>query len=286
MKKLLLSVGLLLAICTPLSSLYGQTRGTVEVIRKLRTTEVIIFEKQHFRDYSRWFIEADLGIPFFAGDVNSLSKDKTHIGGLYGLRVGYQISPTIGVALSGAYGHNKASSPRYAQEYVLGSDAMTYYPPTTVDGIKYADLVSRIRMINIGAHLNINLNNIFIENYGEHLFTVLLQPAVYLQKFNPKVEDKTGVHSALSLKNKLNFGAGTDLAFRFRTGNVVDLQLTSGLIWIVNNKFDGIRTVAKARDSFVWNTGISVIFKLNGKGQKDNLLYAPSASYLRRHGII
>ena len=120
-----------------------------------------------------------------------------------------------------------------------------------------------------------------MENRGQHVFTVLLQPAVYLQKFSPKVYKKSGGRATTgSLDNSVNFGAGGDIAFRFRTGRLLDLQFNTGIIWISNNSFDGVVTIAKARDSYMWNAGLTAIFKLNRRKHKDNLIYAPSASYL------
>ena len=90
-------------------------------------------KKEYFRDYSKWSLEASIGMPFFSGDINSLSDDKTYIGGQYGVKLGYQITPTIGLGLSGTYGRNKAGSPDYAKDYILGADGMTYYPPPDHD---------------------------------------------------------------------------------------------------------------------------------------------------------
>ena len=279
-----LSICLLFAASLSAAGLSGQSKGSKNTPRfsdvSVRT-EMKTLKKEYFRDYSRWTLEAGIGMPFFSGDINSLSADKTYIGGQYGLRLGYQISPTIGLGLSGTYGRNKAGSPDYAKDYILGLDGMTYYPPTTIEGTKYADIYSRIDVLDFGLHLNLNLNNLFVENRGQHVFTVLLQPAVYLQKFSPKVYKKSGGRATTgSLDNSVNFGAGGDIAFRFRTGRLLDLQLNSGIIWISNNSFDGVVTIAKARDSYMCNAGLTAIFKLNGRKHKDNLIYAPSASYL------
>ena len=279
-----LSICLLFAANLSVAGLYGQqkdgektTQSSDESVR----AEMKTLKKEYFRDYSKWSLEASIGMPFFSGDINSLSDDKTYIGGQYGVKLGYQISPTIGLGLSGTYGRNKAGSPDYAKDYILGADGMTYYPPTTIDGTKYSDIYSKIDFFNFGLHLNLNLNNFFVENRGQHVFTVLLQPAVYLQKFSPKVYKKGGGRATSgSLDNSVNFGAGGDIAFRFRTGRLLDLQLTSGIIWISNNSFDGVTTIAKARDSYMWNAALTAIFKLNGRKHKDNLIYAPSVSYL------
>lgn len=279
-----LSICLLFAASLSMSGLYGQQKGSKHTAQSSDVsirTEMKTLKKEYFRDYSRWTIEAGIGMPFFAGDINSLSAGKTYIGGQYGLRLGYQISPTIGLGLSGAYGRNKAGSPDYAKDYILGLDGMTYYPPTTIEGTKYSDIYSRIDVLDFGLHLNLNLNNLFVENRGQHVFTVLLQPAVYLQKFSPKVYKKSGGRAtAGSLDNSVNFGAGGDIAFRFRTGRLLDLQLNSGIVWISNNSFDGVVTIAKARDSYMWNAGLTAIFKLNGRKHKDNLIYAPASSYI------
>ena len=114
-----LSICLLFAASLSAAGLSGQSKGSKNTPQSSDVsvrTEMKTLKKEYFRDYSRWSIEAGIGMPFFSGDINSLSADKTYIGGQYGLRLGYQISPTIGLGLSGTYGRNKAGSPDYAKD--------------------------------------------------------------------------------------------------------------------------------------------------------------------------
>ncbi len=289
MKKKLLSMSLLFLFAFVSASLSAQQ--TAETTSKENTlheqfstqeSELRNLRKELYKEYSRWTIGVDAGMPFLFGDVYSLSKDKNYPGGQFGLNVGYQLLPAIGFKLSAHYGFSKLASPHYAKDYILGQDGMTYYKPNIVEnGVSYADIYSKVRYFGAGFHVSLNMNNLLFENRGERLLTVLLEPAVYLQKFNPKVYDKNGNRVAKgALDNRLGFGAGGDLAFRFRTGKLVDLQLSTGIVWLNNNNFDGIRTEALGRDSYIWNSSVSVIFKINGKKKVDNLMYAPSIHYL------
>ena len=46
-----------------------------------------------------------------------------------------------------------------------------------------------------------------------------------------------------------------------------------GIIWVNNNKMDGISTLIKSKDHFMTSAGLSLIWKV-GKKKEDNVLYA------------
>lgn len=248
----------------------------------LQESELRNIRKELYQEYSRWSIGIDAGMPFLFGDIYSLSEDKNYLGGQFGLNVGYQLSPLIGLKLSAHYGFSKLASTHYAKDYILGQDGFTYYKPNIIEnGVLYKDIYSKVSYFGTGFHLSLNMNNLLFENRGKRVLTVLLEPAAYLQKFNPKVYTKSGDRVAKdALDNRFGFGAGGDLVFRFRTGKLLDLQLSTGVIWLNNNNFEGIRTEALGRDSYIWNSSVSFIFKMNGKKKADNLIYAPSIHYL------
>ena len=285
-KKVLLGLFLLI-FCTIQAqkseeSEYDRNRISLHEQFSLQESELRNIRKELYKEYSRWSVGIDAGIPFLFGDIYSLSEDKNYLGGQFGLNVGYQLSPLIGLKLSAHYGFSKLASTHYAKDYILGQDGFTYYKPNIIEnGVSYIDIYSKVGYFGAGFHLSLNMNNLLFENRGKRVLTVLLEPAAYLQKFNPRVYTKSGNRVAKdALDTRFGFGAGGDLVFRFRTGKVLDLQLSTGVIWLNNNNFEGIRTEALGRDSYIWNSSISFVFKMNGKKKVDNLIYAPSVRYL------
>jgi hypothetical protein len=242
-------------------------------------------KKSIYGEYSRWTIGAFFGVPFTDGNLSSFSADKTYWGSAGSLVFGYQMNPVLGFDLSYEMGLSKLGSPDYAKEYILGPDGMTYYPPTTISGTLYSDLYSKVNFFQFGFGLNLNLNHLFMELRGPRIFTVLLQPKIYAQHFSSSVRAISNDQEVTGSPNgkSLNLGLGGDIALRARISASFDAQLSTGITWIENDFFEGVKTEAKAKDSYMIGVKIGLIYKFNSakKSHKDNLLYAPSGTYVR-----
>ncbi len=258
--------------CEEAGAFEGSDWRTRKELRDLR--------KEYYSAYSHWTLGGDVGLPFFSGDVNSLSDGKTYFGVQGTIYAGYQFNPYLGLKLSASYGYNRAGARSYSEDYIITPDGMTYYPPTTITGVEYDDIYSRIRVFSMGLHMGINMNHLFVRNSGQRVLTVILEPAVYMQKYWPEIRMKDGGGDAgVKVSNSINLGLGGDLLLRFRVSRLIDLQTGGGAVYILNNNFDGIRTEARAYDSYSWNVKAGIVFKLNGKKHKDNVLYAGDPYY-------
>ena len=108
-------------------------------------------------------------------------------------------------------------------------------------------------------------------------WTVVLSPAVYLQKFSPKLyvkEDDKRFDTSSTLDNDVNLGLGGDLALRYRAGKYIDLQLKSGVAWISNNNFDGVATCCTTKYNWLANLSVGVVWKIGNNKKRENLMYA------------
>lgn len=231
----------------------------------------------YYNEYSRWSLGANIGFPFFAGDFKSFSEDKTYWGVTSGLQLGYQLTPTWGLSLSAAYAQNKAGAKGYELDYMLGPNGYSYYGQTLPEGYAYyKDLYSEIKMFNFGLNVDINVLNLFwpAQNSSRR-WAVLASPGVYLQKFSPRVYNKADDKrfTTTNLDNSVNFGLGGDLAVRFKASRTIDIQLKGGMIWIDNNKFDGIETVCNRKYNTMVTTTLGVVWKIGGQ-KNDHLMYA------------
>lgn len=227
--------------------------------------------------YSHWTAGISIGEPFVFCNLTSFAARKTYWGVSFGAFGGYQFNPVLGISLSLDYGMNKAGAHSYALDRKLGPDGTTYYLPT-LPGTPFSEIYSQVRFFNIGIQTAFNLNRILFQPENPQRFTVLLQPAVYMQHFRATVysQQKRKVTDG-SLNGGPDFGLGADLALRGRINSRFDMQLSSGIIWTTNNTFDGVDNLSKAKDDFLWSTKISLIYKINRKSkrEKDNILYAP-----------
>ncbi len=247
--------------------------------------------KQVWKDYSRWSVGINGGVSLMWGDFKSVGYDDTHIGGVGELQVGYQISPTFGLRLSGAYGYNVLCAKDYEKDYRLGVNGITQYgwanyAPLFGDPIRtapYSELESQVRSYTLGLNVETNINNLF-GNKPERRWTVLVSPGVYLQKFSPVVHYNSGGvrFTTTDIYNGWHMSLGGDVALRFRASRTIDLQAKTYGIWILEENFDGVISAGDQKKSGVAGAMLGVIWKINCKGSKDNLLYAPMRNYILR----
>ncbi len=237
-------------------------------------------KEELYKDYSRFSVGFHIGSPYFAGDFRSLSRGNYNfLGGMVGLQGGYQISPLFGVRLSLDYGVNRAGSQYYEDDFLLLPNGNTYYNTDIPENsMRYRDLYSKVRMLNVGLNWETNLLNLFRRSDGDRRWALIAAPGIYLQHFSSTVKRRSDdSRFAEGVGKKVDLGLGGDLAVRYRINPHLDAQVKGGMIWIRNGKFDGINSINTTKHNTVLTAQIGVIWKIgNGHGKKkDNLMYAP-----------
>lgn len=237
-------------------------------------------KKTLYKDYSRWSIGVNIGMPFYAGDFRSVSRGNNNWAGyMFGLQGSYQFNPIFGARLSMDYGSNRAGSQRYEDDFVLLPNGNTYYNVDFPEGGSYyKDLYSSVHSWNFGLNAEVNLLNLFRRSDGDRCWAVVLAPGIYLQKFSSTVKNRSNDEQfADKLDNKVNLGLGGDLAVRYRINHNFDVQLKGGMIWINNQDFDGINSINTTKHNSMVTAQVGLIWKVgNSKGRKkDNIMYAP-----------
>ena len=238
-------------------------------------------KKQAYNDFSRWSLGVNGGISVFRGDMVSFSADKTYIGGQGGLQLGYQFTPTFGLSLTVDMGQGKGSAKEWEKAFKIYPNGESYYGTEPEAGFAYYnDIYAKIKYFTLGLHGDFNVNNFFGKKELRR-WTVLLSPAVYLQKFSPKLykkEDDKRFDTSSTLDNDVNLGLGGDIALRYRASKYIDLQLTSGVAWIANNNFDGVATCFTSKYNWLANLSVGVVWKIGNNKKKENLMYATARS--------
>lgn len=214
----------------------------------------------------RWMAGLNVGIPFFWGDMLSMSADKTYVGFAAGIQGGYRIYDFFAVSLSLDYAKGKLGARSYAQDYLLAPDGMTWYVPQQQAMSRYADLYSDVSLFNLGLSLDINVNRLFSKSALKHRFTVWMSPAVYGQFFSSDIHvkaDNSLYSNGSTSPSKISFGLGGALTMRYRINNSLDLQLKNSGIWMTDNNFDGIRTsFGKTKHNAMWLPQIGIIWNI------------------------
>ena len=214
----------------------------------------------------RWMAGLNVGIPFFWGDMLSMSADKTYVGFAAGIQGGYRISEFFAVSLSLDYAKGKLGARSYAQDYLLAPDGMTWYVPQQQTMSRYADLYSDVSLFNLGLSLDVNVNRLFSKSALKHRFTVWMSPAIYGQFFSSDIHvkaDNSLYSNSSTSPSKISFGLGGALTMRYRINNSLDLQLKNSGIWMTDNNFDGIRTpFGKTKHNAMWLPQIGIIWNI------------------------
>ena len=240
-----------------------------------------IQKKKIGNDFSRWSLGVNGGISAFRGDMISFSADKTYIGVQGGLQLGYQFTPTFGLSLTADMGQGKGSAKKWEKAFKIYPNGESYYGTEPEAGFAYYnDIYAKIKYFTLGLHGDFNVNNFFGKKELRR-WTVLLSPAVYLQKFSPKLykkEDDKCFDTSSTLDNDVNLGLGGDIALRYRASKYIDLQLTSGVAWIANNNFDGVATCCTSKYNWLANLSVGVVWKIGNNKKKENLMYATARS--------
>ncbi|MDD5865425.1 MAG: hypothetical protein PUD07_02910 [bacterium] len=216
--------------------------------------------------HCRWSIGLNAGIPFFWGDMLSMSADKIYIGFAAGVQGSYRFSDLLAVSLSVDYARGKLGARDYARDYLLAPDGMTWYVPQGQAMQHYGDLYSKVSLVNAGLSLDVNINRIFSKRAAEHRFTVWVSPTVYGQFFSADIYTKEGdkrYSNGTTEPDKFSLGLGGALSLRYRVTRGIDLQLKNSLIWMTDNYFDAIRTpFGKTRHNAMWMPQIGVVWNI------------------------
>ncbi len=182
-----------------------------------------------------WTLGLNIGIPFFWGDMLSMSADKTYIGISAGLQADYRFSDFFGANLSADYAQGKAGARDYAQHYQLSPSGMTAYSDGTDCSRPYKELYSKISVVNIGLGLDIYFNRFLGVRALYSRFQAVLTPTVYGQFFKADIYNKatdTRFSNGITRPNTVSLGLGGALSFRYRIASDWSLQLKNSFLWM------------------------------------------------------
>lgn len=236
-----------------------------------------------------WYVGAGYSVPFMFGDMSSLTAKRDFWGNKLSLKGGYRFSSLFGLEMGVSAGRMRGFSPRSSEKFRLGTEnAMTYYPYTILGGkdnyqpapdnagvwenqgnniyiksIPYSQLYSESCYWETSLQAVFNFNRLFtrIPEGREQPVSLLVKPGIYLQKFHAQACSLDGHDEVAPQQRPLSIGLGGDLALHFALTQEFALELNSGLVWVSKREFDGIRTVRRSHDDFIWQNGVSLIWK-------------------------
>lgn len=84
---------------------------------------------------------------------------------------------------------------------------------------------------------------------------------IHAEILNRSGRKGSGNRFADKLSNKVNLGLGGDVALRYRINKHLDAQLKGGMMWINNNKFDGIKTICNCKRNTMFTAQVGLVWK-------------------------
>ena len=212
--------------------------------------------------------------PLFWGDLFSLG-DETRLGYGGGLFAGYTFGKWFSPELSFHYGVGRLGAKELQLGDYVGKNGIITYVPSGSDAMKLGDLYSKAQYLQGGLRLQMGLLSLFNPD-KYHPFDIELAPAVYAQKFSPKLytvaDDKEW--SKGTDGGDWNYAVGGDVGLRFRFSPKVSAHLRGGLLWMRNEAFDGIDNDPLWRVNLMADASVGVTFHL-GKSAPAPVVIAP-----------
>ena len=243
-----------------------------------------------------WYIGAGYSVPFMFGDMSSLTSKHVFWGNKPFLKAGYRFSPLFGLEMGVSVGRMRGFSPQSAEYFRLGTeDAMTYYPYTVLGGkdnyqtapdnagiwenqgnniyiksVPYSQTYSESRYWEASLQAVFNLNRLFgrVPEGYEQPVSLLIKPGIYLQKYHAQAHFLNDKSRIAPEQRPLSIGLGGDLAIHFALTRKLGLEISSGLVWVNKREFDGIRTIRRSHDDFIWQNGVSLFWKFRRNKQQ------------------
>lgn len=89
-----------------------------------------------------------------------------------------------------------------------------------------------------------------------------MRPGAYLSSYTAKVVHReTGKVVAPKVNNTLTIGLGGDVAVRFNLSPRWAIDVNNRFIWQHDRSIDGVQSIRRAYDSYVWQPAVGVVYK-------------------------
>lgn len=257
-----------------------------------------------------WFVGAEVMSPLTFGTLYSLTNQgDLHLGLGAQLSGGYQFSSVFGLQAAFGAGKSSAFANDFQRNFYLGQhDAYTYYPYTMIDGTVYhfpvtnkegktligeqgnnpqqvqlaatpfPQIKSNISFWQASVNANLNLTRLFFAStYEEKPVELWLRPGAYLSSYTAKVVHReTGKVVAPKVNNTLTIGLGGDVAVRFNLSPRWAIDVNNRFIWQHDRSIDGVQSIRRAYDSYVWQPAVGVVYKFRKAAPEMAYVPAPA----------
>lgn len=212
-----------------------------------------------------WYVSREMGMPIYYGNIKTLLQEQHPSSLEYGLSCGYKLHRLFDIELSIDYGNSRLTARSGDDCYFLDRNGNTYSNTQVSGTVPYAQIYALLKYVGLGLHTPIYLNRLFFPQSKPHRLSLLFSPNLSVSRYSSKIRLKYSHQTWLPPQIHWSFEMGTDLLLRYNLSRRIDFQLSTGIKYICNKKFDGLSTSSPHNASYVWNTGLSMIYKFGKK---------------------
>ena len=226
--------------------------------------------------WERVYVGAQAGVPIAEADFSSFAADKYRPAWSMGIHTGYRFTDVWSLELSATWGQLFLAEQDCCQQYgfVLGSDLKRYLPgrfPADMEGITYADLLSRTFVQRYGLQANMNILGFFgLTRKSPWRFE--LSPVLYAVGTSADLVDKTGKASFAENISSWHLGYGAQLNVSYALTERMRVGLYGGFTQLTGKQMDGMPRVHST--NYIADGGVKFTLSL-GKAKKDDSSVLP-----------
>ena len=225
-----------------------------------------------------FYVGLHTGMPLAEANLASFAADKYRPAWSMGIHTGYRFTEAWSLELTAAWGQLFLAEQDCCQQYgyILGSDLKRYLPrrfPTDMDGISYADLLSRVFVQRYGVQANMNILGLFAPA-GKSPWRLEFSPALYAVGTSASLVDKADKAPLAENVSSWHLGYGAQLSASYALTERMSVGLYGGFTQLTGKPMDGMPRIHST--NYIADAGVKFTLSL-GKAKKDDSPVLPAA---------
>lgn len=233
----------------------------------LRAEATVVADSLADNTAAGFYVGLHTGMPVAEANFASFAADKYRPAWSMGIHTGYRFTEAWSLELTAAWGQLFLAEQDCCQRYgyILGSDLERYLPrlfPTDMEGITYADLLSRVFVQRYGVQVNMNLLGLFVPA-GTSPWRLELSPALYAVGTSATLVAKTGKAPLAENVSSWHLGYGAQLSASYALTERMRVGLYGGFTQLTGKPMDG--TPRMHSTHYIADAGVKFTLSL-GKG--------------------
>lgn len=192
--------------------------------------------------YTDFYVGMQLNSPLFSGDIRSLGMEN-YFGIGASILGGYSFNEWFSTELVLEYGKGRLGAQNHQKDAYFNNEGRITYVKQNPGDLKLGEVYSDVAYIQGGFRFQVGVLSLLLPTEKPRKFDLELAPAIYLQKYSPKIkskDDKKAFNGSGIADSGWDYAVGGDLGVSYKLENGVSLFARGSLLWLHNDAFEGI----------------------------------------------